>query len=436
MPDGVTVPGDHPPGAMTEFEAQSWPIGAAAEGLAQVVEGFRLGDTRPLVIGDGERPVLVLMAISDLADFRARVTHLLSNPVDAGWLRYHLRSVGPDGTGMSPETLVELLGVDADHGLTSLCSQVSVDQAAMLLADHVRRAEEGANPLMLIGDGRMATAALVSYDAFAVLLDMEGEATEAQQAAEAGQDYQAGQELAAGQELGSEQELGVGQQFEPELTPTGLEDLAASLGPVSVQIVEQINAEKDHPPIVYNLNFEPDLVAHLTDLEARAQAAPGAGAYEELRATLRYLDELRSGSDSSDGVEAPYLEADELPLELPTLREHFRNGADDPFLIGIEGQPLAGLVTFDVYALLQGISTDVGGTPQAPVLPLPGGPGGPPLQPLEIAGLLCSAVVEDIAGGEGSMLFIADEIGEPELVLAPLQWLWAYVDYLDTTADA
>jgi hypothetical protein len=411
MPDRVT-PGDHPPGAMTEFEAQSWPIGVAAEGLAQVVEGFRLGDTRPLVIGDGERPVLVLMAISDLADFRARVTLLLSNPVDAGWLRYHLRSMGRDGEGMSPETLVELLGVDTDHGLTSLCSQVSVDQAAMLLADHVRRAEEGANPLMLIGDGRMATAALVSYDAFAVLLDMEGERLEAEQAAEEPDDG-----------------------FVPELTPTGLEDLAATLGPVSVQIVEQINAEKDHPPVVYNLNFENDLVAHLTDLEARAQAAPGEGAYEELRATLRYLDELRSGGAESDGVEAPYLESDELPLELPTLREHFRNGADDPFLIGIEGQPLAGLVSYDVYALLQGISEDIGASPQAPVLPLPGGPDGPPLQPFELAAQLGPAVVDDIASGEGSMLFIADEIGEPELVLAPLQWLWAYVDYIDTTAD-
>jgi hypothetical protein len=30
------------------------------------------------------------------------------------------------------------------------------------------------------------------------------------------------------------------------------------------------------------------------------------------------------------------------------------------------------------------------------------------------------------------MLFIGDESGEPELVLAPLAWLWAYVDYIDT----
>jgi hypothetical protein len=29
------------------------------------------------------------------------------------------------------------------------------------------------------------------------------------------------------------------------------------------------------------------------------------------------------------------------------------------------------------------------------------------------------------------MLFVADDDGEPELVLAPLGWLWAYVDFLD-----
>jgi hypothetical protein len=391
------------PGGMTDLEAQSWPIEDAAAGLAEVIEGFALGDTRPLVIGDGERPVLVLLAIGDLADFRARVTLLLSNPVDAGWLRYHLRSMGSGGEGMSPETLVELLGVDTDHGLTSLCSQVSVEQAAVLLPDHLRRAEEGANPLMLIGDGRMAAAALIAYDAFAVLLDMEGE-TQAED-----------------------------DEFEPDLSPTGLEDLAARLGPVAVQIVEQINAENTAAP-VYNLNFEPDLIEHLTDLEARAQAAPGGGAYEELRATLRYLDELRAGAASTDGIEAPYLEADELSGELATLREHFRSGADDPFLIGIEGQTLAGLVSYDVYLLLQQISEDVGGTSAAPVLPIPG-EGGPQVQPFEIATHLCGAVVEDIANGEGSILFIADDTGEPELALAPLQWLWAYTDYLDL-ADA
>jgi hypothetical protein len=255
---------------------------------------------------------------------------------------------------------------------------------------------------MLIGDGRMAAAALVAYEAFAVLLDMEGETQDEEE------------------------------EFEPDLSPTGLEELAGQLGPVSVQIVQQINAEKDGTT-AYNLNFEPDLIEHLTDLEARAQAAPGGGAYEELRATLRYLDELRTGAGSTDGIEAPYLEADELPGELATLREHFRSGADDPFLVGIEGQTLAGLVSWDVYLLLQQISEDLGGTPAAPVLPLPGGDG-PPLQPFDLAAQLCPAVVDDIANGEGTILFIANEDAadpEPELVLAPLQWLWAYVDYLD-----
>lgn len=397
-PDDVTAAApEATPGAMTEFEAQSWPIEDAAAGLAQVIEGFGLGDTRPLVIGDGERPVLVLLAIGDLADFRARVTHLMGSPVDAGWFRYHLRSINE---GMSPEQLVELLGIDTDHGLTSLASQVTVDQAAVLLPDHLRRAEEGSNPLMLIGDGRMAAAALVAYEAFAVLLDMDTE-TPAQE-----------------------------EEFEPDLTPTGLEELANQLGPVSVQIVQQINADKDSPP-AYNLNFEPELIEHLTDLEARAQAAPGGGAYEELRATLRYLDELRTGAGSTDGeAEAPYLEAVELPGELATLREHFRSGADDPFLIGIEGLTLAGLISWDVYLLLQQISVSLGGTPAAPVLPLPGGEG-PPLQPFDSAAELCTAVVDDIAAGEGTILFIADDEGAPELVLAPLQWLWAYVDYLE-----
>ncbi len=40
-------------------------------------------------------------------------------------------------------------------------------------------------------------------------------------------------------------------------------------------------------------------------------------------------------------------------------------------------------------------------------------------------------MVEDISNGEASMIFVADEDGEPELVLAPLVWLWAYVDHLD-----
>ncbi len=57
-----------------------------------MIDGFQNGDTRPLVIGDGDQPVLVVLAIADLADFRARIAELLCNPVDAGWLRYYLRS--------------------------------------------------------------------------------------------------------------------------------------------------------------------------------------------------------------------------------------------------------------------------------------------------------------------------------------------------------
>ncbi len=86
MPDDVTT------AVVTEFEAESWPLEAAAEGLHQVIDGFQNGDTRPLVIGDGDQPVLVVLAIADLADFRARIAELLGNPVDAGWLRYYLRS--------------------------------------------------------------------------------------------------------------------------------------------------------------------------------------------------------------------------------------------------------------------------------------------------------------------------------------------------------
>ncbi|WP_238156598.1 hypothetical protein [Kribbella sp. VKM Ac-2571] len=50
---------------------------------------------------------------------------------------------------------------------------------------------------------------------------------------------------------------------------------------------------------------------------------------------------------------------------------------------------------------------------------------------------MCEAVIEDLTNGEASMLFIADEDNEPELVLAPLVWLWAYVDHLNLEgADA
>ena len=76
MPDDVTTAG------VTEFEAESWPLEAAAEGLHQVIDGFQNGDTGPLVIGDGDQPVLVVLAIADLADFRARVAELLANLFD------------------------------------------------------------------------------------------------------------------------------------------------------------------------------------------------------------------------------------------------------------------------------------------------------------------------------------------------------------------
>ncbi|WP_328995586.1 hypothetical protein OG394_13215 [Kribbella sp. NBC_01245] len=390
---------------MSEFHAESWPLEAAASSLAQVIDGFAQGDTRPLVIGDGDQPVLVVLSIADLADFRSRLTHLLDNPVDAGWLRYYLRS----NFDMSSESLVELLGVDTDHGLTSLLSQVSVEQAAVLLPDHLRRAEEGANPLMLIGDGRLASAALVSFKAFAVLLEMEGGEKAAEDPDSCAHDLE-------------------------EKPTTPLETLAERLGPVSTQIVAQLNAGRDGSEVLFGLHFEDELVEHLRDLESRAQAAPGGGAYDELRDLLKSLDEMRSGNaDVGDEAEAPYVEAADLPAALPQLRDHFRDGEDDPYIIGIDGKPLAGLITYDVYQLLQDISVNMNGTDDAPVLPLPAPAweDGPPVQPFEMALRISTAVVDDIAGGEGSILFIADQDGDPELVIAPLVWLWAYVDYLD-----
>ena len=74
MPDDVGTSS-----GVTEFEAESWPLEAAADGLAQVIDGFQNGDTRPLVIGDGDQPVLVVLAVADLADFRARIDDLLGN---------------------------------------------------------------------------------------------------------------------------------------------------------------------------------------------------------------------------------------------------------------------------------------------------------------------------------------------------------------------
>ncbi|TDU87405.1 hypothetical protein EV138_0928 [Kribbella voronezhensis] len=402
MPDDVNTAA-----GVTEFEAESWPLEAAAEGLHQVIDGFQNGDTRPLVIGDGDQPVLVVLAIADLADFRGRIAELLGNPVDAGWLRYYLRS----NFDMSSETLVEQLGVDTDHGLSSLASQVNVEQAAVLLPDHLRRTEAGANPLMLIGDGPMATAALIAFPAFSVLLAMESEGK-------------------------GDDDSCVHDDEEKPTTP--LEVLAERLGPVSTQIVAQINAGREPHLPRYDLHFEDDLVEHLRDLEKRSQAAPGGGAYDELNDLLHSFDQMRSGGvgDETDEVEpseAPYVEVSDLAAALPEVRDSYRAGADDPYLIGIDGNPLAGLISYDLYEALQQVSVDLNGTEEAPVLPLPRprSEDGPELVPFEAALELCDAVCEDISHGEGSMLFVADDAGEPELVLAPLAWLWAYVDHLN-----
>ncbi|MEU4393191.1 hypothetical protein [Kribbella sp. NPDC023855] len=402
MPDDVTISG------VTEFEAESWPLEAAAEGLHQVIDGFQNGDTRPLVIGDGDQPVLVVLAIADLADFRARIADLLGNPVDAGWLRYYLRS----NFDMSSETLVEQLGVDTDHGLSSLASQVNVEQAAKLLPDHVRRTEAGGNPLMLIGDGMLATAALIAFPAFSVLLAMEN----------------------AGK---IEDDSCAHDEEEKPTTP--LEVLAERLGPVSTQLVAQINAGREPGLPKYDLHFEDDLVEHLRDLEKRAQAAPGGGAHDELRDLLHSFDQMRSGElaeeeEELEEAEAPYIEVTDLQAAFHEVRDAFRSGADDPYLVGIDGSPLAGLISYDLYEMLQKVSVEMDGTDEAPVLPLPAPrwENGPELLPFEAAVEVCPAVIEDLSNGEASMLFVADdETGEPEMVLAPLVWLWAYVDHLE-----
>ncbi|WP_329475383.1 hypothetical protein OG555_27200 [Kribbella sp. NBC_01484] len=402
------MPDDTSAAVVNEFEAESWPLEAAADSLHQVIDGFQNGDTRPLVIGDGDQPVLVVLAIADLADFRARVAELLSSPVDAGWLRYYLRS----NFDLSSERLVELLGVDSDHGLSSLASQVNVEQAAVLMPDHLRRTEAGGNPLMLIGDGMMATAALVAFPAFQVLVAMEGEGK--------GEDDSCAHD-------------------DEEKPTTPLEVLAERLGPVSTQLVAQLNAGREPGLPRYELHFEDDLVDHLRDLEARAQKAPGGGAYDELNGLLHQFDQMRSGLtevEEEEAAEAPYLEASDLKAALPDLRDNYREGGDDPYLIGLDGRPLAGLITFDLYEELQKVSVELDGTDEAPVLPLPQPrwENGPPLLPFEVALEACDAVIEDISNGEASMIFIADEDGEPELVLAPLVWLWAYVDHLDLEA--
>lgn len=400
------MPEESPAAVVNEFEAESWPLEAAADSLHQVIEGFHNGDTRPLVIGDGDQPVLVVLAIADLADFRARIAELLGSPVDAGWLRYYLRS----NFDMSSERLVELLGVDTDHGLSSLASQVNVEQAATLMPDHLRRTEAGGNPLMLIGDGMMATAALLSFQAFQVLLALEGDGKNDDDSC----------------------------AHDDEEKPTiPLEALAERIGPVSTQLVAQINAGREPGLPRYELHFEDDLVEHLHDLEARAQKAPGGGAYDELNELLHQFDQMRSGlvevETDEEPDEAPYLEATDLKAALPDIRDAFRDGADDPYLIGLDGRPLAGLISFDLYEELQQVSVELDGTDEAPVLPLPQPrwENGPRLLPFDVALELCEAVCEDITNGEASMLFIADEDDEPELVLAPLVWLWAYVDHLN-----
>ncbi|WP_238156599.1 hypothetical protein [Kribbella sp. VKM Ac-2571] len=267
------MPEDTSAAVVSEFEAESWPLEAAADSLHQVIDGFQNGDTRPLVIGDGDQPVLVVLAIADLADFRSRIADLLGNPVDAGWLRYYLRS----NFDMSSERLVELLGVDTDHGLSSLASQVNVEQAATLMPDHVRRTEAGGNPLMLIGDGTMATAALLSFQAFQVLLAMEGDGK--------GEDDSCAHD-------------------DEEKPTTPLEVLAERIGPVSTQLVAQINAGREPGLPRYELHFEDELVEHLRDLEARAQKAPGGGAYDELNGLLHQFDPdaQRAGRSGSRGA--------------------------------------------------------------------------------------------------------------------------------------
>lgn len=390
-----------------EFEAEAWPLEAAADSLHQVIDGFQNGDTRPLVIGDGDQPVLVVLAIADLADFRSRIAELLGNPVDAGWLRYYLRS----NFDISSERLIELLGVDADHGLSSLASQVNVEQAAILMPDHLRRTEAGGNPLMLIGDGMMATAALLAFPAFQVLLALDGGGTTVEDDSCAHDD-------------------------DDGRPTTPLEVLAERLGPVSTQLVAQINAGREPGLPAYELHFEDDLIDHLRDLEALAQKSPGSDAFVELNDLLHQFDEMRSGQtvvDDDEPDEAPYLEATDLQAALSDLRDNFRSGVEDPYLIGYDGRPLAGLITFDLYEELQRVSVELDGTDEAPVLPLPqpSWENGPPVLIFEAALAVCEAVVQDIQNGEGSMIFIGDEDGDPELVLAPLVWLWAYVDHLD-----
>src|SRR3954447_9931339 len=75
------MPDDTSAAVVNEFEAESWPLEAAADTPPQGIEGFDTGDPRPLGIAYGPQPVLVVLAISDLADFRARIAELLGKPV-------------------------------------------------------------------------------------------------------------------------------------------------------------------------------------------------------------------------------------------------------------------------------------------------------------------------------------------------------------------
>jgi hypothetical protein len=222
-----------------------------------------------------------------------------------------------------------------------------------------------------------------------------------------------------------------------ERPTTPLEVLAERLGPISTQLVAQINAGREPGLPKYELHFEDDLIDHLRTLEGMAQKSPSSDAYDELNGLLHQFDEMRSGQaeveEDDELDEAPYLEAPDLPAALPELRDNFRSGVEDPYLIGYDGRPLAGLITFDLYEELQQVSVDLDGTDEAPVLPLPRPrwENGPEVLIFEAAVAACEAVLQDIANGDASMIFIGDEDGDPELVLAPLVWLWAYVDHLN-----
>jgi hypothetical protein len=265
---------------------------------------------------------------------------------------------------------------------------------------------------MLIGDGMLATAALIAFPAFSVLLAMENEGK-------------------------TDDDSCVYDEEEKPTTP--LEVLAERLGPISTQLVARINAGREPGLPKYDLHFEDDLIEHLRDLENRAQAAPGGGAYDELNDLLHSFDQMRSGEladeeEELEEAEAPYIEVTDLPAAFAEVRDAFRSGADDPYLIGIDGSPLAGLISYDLYEMLQKVSVEMDGTDEAPVLPLPAPlwDDGPEIVPFDAAVAVCPAVIEDISNGDASMLFVADdETGEPEMVLAPLVWLWAYVDYLE-----